>query len=198
MLPNDIIKKINNKASLKIDLGCGPNKLEGFIGIDRISLTNVDIVSDVLEGLRLFPDNSVNEINARSLLEHVDNLEKIMDEVWRVLKKNCKFHVFVPHFSNPYFYSDYTHTKFMGLYTFMYFSEQNIFQRKVPSFYNKNKFRITKLKLIFDSPFRLRRIIKKIFEWLFNLTPSMQELYEENFTYLIPCYAIEIDLIPSK
>ena len=46
-----------------------------------------------------------------------------MREITRVLKKNGKANIFVPHFSNPYYYSDYTHKRFLGLYTFYYFVE---------------------------------------------------------------------------
>jgi len=124
------------KRRLIIELGCGKNKKKGRIGIDRLDLPGVDIVADLEDGLTFLPDCSVDEIHSRSFFEHVQNFEELVAEVVRVLKKNGKCFVFVPHFSNPYYYSDYTHNKFMGLYTFYYFVESKYqLQRKVPSFY---------------------------------------------------------------
>ncbi|NQT04147.1 MAG: class I SAM-dependent methyltransferase, partial [Planctomycetes bacterium] len=91
-----------------IELGSGPSKKPGRIGIDHIDLPNVDIVADMEEGLPFLPDDSVDEIYCRSVLEHIQNFEALMREIVRVLKKNGKAHVFVPHFSNPFYYSDYT------------------------------------------------------------------------------------------
>ena len=33
--------------SIKIDVGCGSSKLDGFIGIDSLKLDGVDIVHDL-------------------------------------------------------------------------------------------------------------------------------------------------------
>ena len=39
-----------------IELGCGPSKKPGRIGIDHFDLPNVDIVADIEEGLAFLPD----------------------------------------------------------------------------------------------------------------------------------------------
>ncbi|HRP59318.1 MAG TPA: class I SAM-dependent methyltransferase, partial [Vicingus sp.] len=43
-----------------------------------------------------FQDKSFNEVYALDVLEHVDNLEKVVSEVSRVLKKGGIFHINVP------------------------------------------------------------------------------------------------------
>lgn len=75
---------------IKIDIGCGKNKINGFIGVDFDSATNPDIVASALD--LPFEDNSVDEVYSAHLGEHFDpNEEKqFFDEIYRVLKKGCK------------------------------------------------------------------------------------------------------------
>ena len=74
---------------IKIDIGCGKNKKEGFIGIDIDKNTNPDIVASALE--LPFEDNSIDEVYSSHLVEHFNPQEaqKFFNEVYRVLKKDC-------------------------------------------------------------------------------------------------------------
>lgn len=194
----DLKEKLGSGEPLILELGCGPAKKEGRIGIDRIDLPGVDIVADINEGFPYLPDQSVDEIHSRSLLEHVDQLDGVMREIVRVLKKNGRKYAFVPHFSNPYYYSDHTHSKFFGLYTFYYFVDPECqLYRKVPHFYTDVRIRILSQKLVFQSSFRGVNFLKKIFGKLINSHPILQEFYEENLCYLIPCYGINIVFAPA-
>jgi len=127
---------------------------------------------------------------AHHVIEHVENIEFLMKEIFRILKKGGEFIGTVPHFSNPYFYSDYTHNKFFGLYTFNYFSNRQYFYRQVPMYYNDLDINIEEIKLIFKSPFRIRNLFKKFFTIFINSSKYLQEFYEENLVYLFPCYEI--------
>ena len=189
----DLDEVLSGEKPVVLELGCGKKKRAGVIGIDRVDLPEVDIVADVEQGLGFLPDGCVDEIYARSLFEHIQNFEKLMSEIVRVLKKGGRVFVFVPHFSNPYYYSDPTHKRFFGLYSFYYFVDSKYqLKRKVPNFYFDTKIRIVSLKLVFDSPFFFGRIIKRIAGAIFNLNRFFQEWYEEDFCYLFPCYGIEI------
>jgi predicted SAM-dependent methyltransferase len=191
----DAIRSANKP--LIVDLGCGNSKVKGRIGIDKIDLPTVDIVADVEEGLPFFPDSSVDEIHSRSFFEHVSNLEGLIREIVRILKPSGTCHVFVPHFSNPYFYSDYTHSKFIGLYTFYYFSDEKYqLKRKVPNFYSDVRIRILQQTLTFGNPSR-QTLFKKILQHLFNRSSDMQEFYEENLCYIFPCYGLELVFTPD-
>jgi predicted SAM-dependent methyltransferase len=182
-----------------LELGCGPNKPAGRLGIDRLALPGVDIVANLDEGLPFLEDNSVDEIHANSVLEHVDRLDVLMRDLWRVLKPGGRIHVYVPHFSNPYYYSDYTHRRFFGLYSFEYFSHRQVrFRRKVPSFYQAYAFETEAIALEFASPNRPIHRIKRLVQKVVNAAPRLQEIYEENLCYLIPCYGIQVVLRPVK
>ncbi len=190
---------INSQNSVIIELGCGKKKHADRITVDRVDLPNVDIVADIENGLPFLPDNSVDQIHCRSVLEHIQNFENLMGEITRVLKKNGKANIFVPHFSNPYYYSDYTHKRFFGLYTFYYFVEtENQLKRKVPNFYTDIKINIVSLRLVFRSPFWFSRKFKKIFGLLINSHRSLLEFYEQHLCYIFPCHGIEVVFTPSK
>lgn len=129
----------------------------------------------------------------------IDRFDFLMQEIWRVLKPTGRKFLYVPHFSNPYYYSDYTHKRFFGLYTFEYFSHrQTRFKRKVPSFYQEYGFVTEEMTLVFTSPWKGRKLFKRLFQALVNLHPCLMEFYEENLCYLIPCYALRATLKPVK
>jgi len=189
----DLDEALKSDAPVIVELGCGQKKKPGRIGIDKLDLPNVDIVADLENGLSFLPDNSVDQIHSRSVLPHIENFENLMREIVRVLKKNGTAHIFVPHFSNPYYYSDYTHTTFFGLYTFYYFVDtKHQLKRKIPNFYTDIRINILSQQLVFTSPFWFRRQIKKLAGLLFNCHRSLQEFYEENLCYIFPCYGIEV------
>ena len=195
----DLDEILRGVGPVIIELGCGPKKQAGRIGIDILDLDGVDIVADLDSGLAFFPDNSVDEIHSRSLLEHVDDLGSLMKEIWRVLKPEGKKVLFVPHFSNPHYYSDYTHQRFFGLYTFQYFCKnQTMFKRKVPSFYHDFSFTTESIKMDFRSKWWIRKRFKRLFQFFVNLNPYFMEMYEESFCYFIPCNGMEVVLRPDK
>ena len=200
----DALVKIDMGQVLKsgnpvlIELGCGRRKKEGRIGVDAVDLPGVDIVADLEKGLGFLPDNSVDQIHCRSLLEHIENFENLIGEIVRVLKKDGTAHIFVPHFSNPYYYSDFTHKRFFGLYSCYYFVEhEHQLKRTVPNFYTDIRIRISSQRLIFRSSFKILNPLKKLFGWFINLHTVLQAYYEENLCYVFPCHGIEVVFKPA-
>ena len=194
----DLQRMLDTKVPIIIELGCGPSKQPGRIGIDALDLTGVDIVANLDNGLPFLPDGSVDEIHSRSLLEHVNNFEYLMREMVRVLRPSGKVVSFVPHFSNPYFYSDYTHSRFFVFYTFFYFCDPDDQpRRKVPNFYHDIRIRVTSIEFIFHSPFKRRNVIKRAFGQLINKRLWLQEFYEENLCFIVPCYGLQVTFQPK-
>lgn len=183
---------------MKVELGPGTNKrFKNSVGIDLFDSPGVDIVADLNKGLPFFSDSSVDEIYSHHLLEHISNFTYLMEEVYRVLRPGGTFRGEVPHFSNPYFYSDPTHKIFFGLYSFNYFvKNQSSFQRKVPVFYNDLNFEVVSYQLIFKNSFK--NILSKykciVFTKFFNKNFHRQEKFEWYFSKLISCYEISFVL----
>jgi SAM-dependent methyltransferase len=194
----DLEKSIRDREKICIELGCGRKPKPGRITVDKVDLPHVDIVADIEEGLPFLPDNSVDEIHCRSVLEHIEKFENLIREIVRVLKPAGRAYIFVPHFSNPYYYSDYTHKRFFGLYSFYYFVEQkNQLKRKVPCFYTDIRINIISLKLVFRSPFWFSNKIKMAIGFIFNRHRFLMEYYEHHLCYLFPCHGIEIVFEPA-
>jgi len=195
MIASIITEKIHKNERIVIELGCGPNKVAGAIGVDKFQDKNVDIVADIENGLPFLPDNSVDELSSRHVLEHIENLELLIKEIYRVLKLGGIHRVIVPHFSNPHFYSDYTHRRFFGLYTFDYFAdEESKLKRKVPNFYNDMKFHITKRYLRLYSLRPLLNYKRRLLSIWFNRSSGAQERYEESWCYRFPCQEIHFEM----
>jgi len=196
--------KINIKDYIKynkkniLELGSGNKKNPERINIDILDIPETDIICDLEKGLKFIPSNSIDEIHASSILEHISNLSFLMEEIHRILKPNGTLYVFVPHFSNPYFYSDPTHKRFFGLYTFSYFSKSHYpYRRKVPKFYYSCNFRIESQELIFNFPFPFK-ILGLLFNKLFNSRYRLQEIFEFYFSPFLPCYGMNVKLKASK
>lgn len=184
-----------------IEIGCGSKKInDKFIGIDLIDTDCVDIVGDAMNILSNFPDLSVGAIHSSHFIEHVPDLEPLLSEFLRVLKPNGYIELTAPHFSNPFFYSDPTHKSFFGLYTMSYFSRDEILSRRVPSYSRVDGLELISIRLVFKSlrPRYLRHLTFKVFEFLFNLNGWMQELYEEIFSGIIPCYEVVYKLAKTN
>jgi ubiquinone/menaquinone biosynthesis C-methylase UbiE len=197
----NVLLNLHADKKIKLELGCGSKKKhDDAIGIDALDYPCVDIVGDIFDVLQKIPDETIHEIYSYHFFEHVENLSLLMKELERVIIHKGKLKVVVPHFSNPYYYSDYTHKNPFGLYSFSYFTRDSIFTRKAPTYKKTPVFNLTKVILIFKSPrpFYFRWLFKKMFQYIFNLNNYMKELYEENFCYFIPCYEIQYEMIKEK
>jgi len=192
---NNTLEKLDSLKNIVVELGCGPTKhYEDSISIDLLDYPSVDIVGDLMEVLKKFPSNSVKKFYSSHLFEHLEDIPLVLEELKRVLSQNGMIEIKVPHFSNSFFYSDPTHTKFFGLYTFSYFFDDQIFYRKVPSYERIEGMKLKSINLIFRSyrPHYISHIIRKVFGLIVNLHPVLQEIYEESFVNFISCYEIHI------
>lgn len=96
---------------MKIDLGCGPNKQEGFVGCDAIAFDGVDHVFDIGTERWPFDDNSVDEARASHCVEHLTATQRVhfWNELYRVLKNGGTAAIITPHWGSNRAYGDPTH-----------------------------------------------------------------------------------------
>jgi len=192
-----VLAGLKDRQSVSLELGCGNRKqVVAAIGVDQLDHPCVDLVGDVMAVLGHFPDASVDSVHSFHFFEHVADLSTLLKEINRILKKGGWLEVVVPHFSSPYFYSDFTHRVFFGLYSFDYFVAKTLFARKVPKYGEPLAFEVMRVDLVFKSPrpFYIRHVLKGVLGSLFNSCNYMRELYEENFCYLFPCYELRYEL----
>jgi glycosyltransferase involved in cell wall biosynthesis len=109
--------------SLRIDLGCGINKADGFIGVDLCPGAGVDIVADLSQRFP-FEDSSVEEIRAHDVIEHLPDRIHTMNEIWRVCKPGAKVDIRVPSTDGRGAFQDPTHISFWNINSFLYYCNQ--------------------------------------------------------------------------
>lgn len=102
---------------LRLDLGCGINKKDGFTSVDIIAFEGVDVVCDLTKSWP-WKDGSVTEINASHVVEHFTAEERchFMNEAYRVLvtpelsiENSGKLTVVCPYWASCRAYGDPTH-----------------------------------------------------------------------------------------
>jgi SAM-dependent methyltransferase len=96
---------------LRLDLGCGKAKKEGFTGVDCREFPGVDVVCDLGKAQWPWDDDSVDEIHCSHLVEHLNSAERIhfVNEAHRVMKKGAKALIITPHWCSTRAYGDLTH-----------------------------------------------------------------------------------------
>lgn len=113
MVSSKLIKKkdVEKDVELKIDLGCGSKKKEGYIGLDRIKYDGVDIVMNLGVNPLPFENDTVNEVYTSHFMEHLTAVERtyLMNELYRVMKVGSKITMIVPHWASARAYGDPTH-----------------------------------------------------------------------------------------
>lgn len=129
---------------MKLLLGGGNEKREGFTNIDILKLPNVDIVADISKGIPL-PDNSVDEIIAHYILSCLPNTVFIMEEMYRVCKNGARVEIKVPYLKSTAAFKDPTHVSFFTDRTFEYFDRSYIESGKLPEYNLKSNFKTVSL-----------------------------------------------------
>lgn len=186
-----VLQDLQAGRKLSLNLGCGRRRVPGHYGVDLVPLPEVDIVSDLSEPLSALPADCVAAVTTRHTLEHVPNLLGLLTELHRVCCPDARIEVIVPHYSNPYGYSDPTHVRFFGVYSFFYFAdERDQPQRKVPAFYLPQRFRVESVRLRLLKESLLNRLVRSVVEPLLNRGIGWLDWYERRLCRLLPASEI--------
>jgi hypothetical protein len=178
---------LDNGRKLRLNVGGGKRRVPGFYNLDLVALPEVDVLADLNEPLSELPDDSVEEVYCRHVLEHVGRFVELMAELHRVVAPGGRLEVVVPHFSNPYFYSDPTHVRFFGLYSFYYFcDEADQPRRKVPNFYSAARFRVESVRFGLMRDSWLDRAVRTVVQPLINRGVGWLDWYERRLSRLFP------------
>lgn len=130
---NKQAEKTEEKKPLKLNLACGQNKQEGFIGVDKYKTDAVDIAYDLEIYPWPFEDDSVDEILCSHYIEHTKDLDKFMNELYRIMKKpytnekgediKPKVTIIAPYYSSVRAWQDPHHVRAISEYTFAYYNK---------------------------------------------------------------------------
>ncbi len=112
---------IQGKKDLRLNLGSGSRRKEGFLNVDILALPGVDVVCD-LEKQLPFEDNSVIEVYGEHVLEHIEGFVPLMTELYRICKDGAALNFRIPYLTSESAFKDPTHRRFISERTFSYFS----------------------------------------------------------------------------
>lgn len=96
---------------MKLDLGCGRVKKQGYLGVDVLKFDGVDVVLDIGKEPWPWEDNSVEDVYCSHVVEHLEAQERIhfVNELYRVLKSGKKAWIQTPHWASARAFGDLTH-----------------------------------------------------------------------------------------
>jgi len=138
---------------VNLDLACGQNKRPGFRGVDIIPGPGVDFVWDLEKyPWQPFKDNSIEEIYCSHYVEHVSDLMKFMDEVWRICKNGARVIFISPYYTSIRAWQDPTHKHVISEATFLYFDKDWRRTNKLDHYPIKSHFRVEKTLFLFNQP----------------------------------------------
>jgi len=168
---------------MKLDIGCGSKKTKGSIGLDIVKHKNVDIVHDLTKFPYPIKDDEFDVVIADNILEHIESNKKffkLMEEIYRILKPNGLFKIYVPYFKGIHVLSTPEHTRFFSISTFDYFDNSKIVKNTghLSKFSNCN-FKVMKAKyqLIMAGKWKFLNFLSHIY----NINPYLTEGFLSNF-----------------
>jgi len=161
-----------------LDVGCGRRKIPGAVGVDVLAVPGVDVVWDLNRFPWPFEDNSFAEVNCSHVLEHLDDVVKVMEEIHRIGAPGARIAIEVPHFSHPGAFCDPTHKHYFSYYSFDYFTGNPVYP-----VYTDVRFAIKERG--FKAVSGMNRFLSRRIE---------PHLYEERFARVFPSYALTLIL----
>lgn len=180
---------------IKLNIGSGNVKLEGFINLDYDKFSNPDYIINFEKDKFPFDDNTVETVVAHHILEHLgEGYFHFLQEIYRVCKHGALIDIRVPHYRHESFASDPTHRRpitVMGLRLFSkkfnkYSREKNWASSCLGDYFDVD-FEILDYKYIFDDRYKIK------FE---NFTIEQLEDYANEHNNIIS--EIQIKLIVVK
>jgi len=187
------------RRPIRLNLGVGRRSRDGYYGVDWIEMPTVDVVADLNEPFTELPDNSVEAIYTHHTFEHVVNFLPLLKEIHRVVIPDGRVEVVVPHFSNPYGYSDPTHVRFFGLYSFYYFADEaDQPRRKVPAFYLPERFAVESIDVTLMPTMLLFKPVRRLMTKLVNSSMWLLDWYERSWCRHFPADSMRYVLRVKK
>lgn len=179
------------KQSKKIlHIGCGMSKKPGSIGIDINPKSHADIVHDLDKFPYPFPKNHFDQIIAEHILEHLENLSRVMEELHKISKNGARIYISSCHFSSVDAFTDPTHKHFITSRTFDYYIPGTDLSK-----FNYSNVIFKKIKT-WVGPQTPNPFLKPLL-WLIN---KYLIYYEKRFAFIFPVgnISFELEVVKKK
>lgn len=180
---------------MKINIGAGAEQFPDFVNCDFDHRENPDYNFDLENDKFPFEDNSVDEVIAHHILEHMgDGFMHCMQELYRVCEHGAIIHIRVPHHRHNSFWADPTHKRPIMAETF------RMMGKKHNKSARENGWRTTRLADVYDIDFEVvheEMIPDAKFRDMFDgATQEEAELYIQQHWNIV--YEVYIKLVVVK
>ena len=112
---------------MKLNLGCGPRRLEGWVNVDTVAGFNPDRVMDLDQTPWDLPDGAAEEVLLNHVLEHLGastaSFLGVMSELYRVCCDGALIRINVPHPLHEHYRTDPSHVRPVTPQTLSMFSQ---------------------------------------------------------------------------
>ena len=114
-------------SGIKLNIGSGYKRIDGYINVDNDPLVKPDLIADLEDAKFDLADNSVNEVIASHILEHIgQGYIKLMKEIYRVCEDGAIIHITFPYHRSDWYAEDPTHVRPLTANAFKLFSKKYI------------------------------------------------------------------------
>lgn len=160
-----------------LDVGCGPQCLPGAIGIDHKKYPGVGYVHDLNASPWPVPEKQFRHIRCQHVIEHIRNLETLVEEMYRVALPGARIDFITPHYSSYASWGDPTH-----IHHFALGSIPQLFEMVL----GPGKFKVLKNEIKFSGS------AVDVFGWLvYKLSPKK---YEKHCAWIWPANEIHTSI----
>jgi len=175
----------------KLNVACGRDIKEGYINLDFVDALGVDIVHNLEKFPYPFKENTFDFIYAQQIIEHLNDPEGFIRELWRISKPGAKIFIGTVHFSSPIVWGDITHKRPYQSDTLNYFNIKYKNRNYGSLMNSKEEFFHVKSTIHF-------RYFLRPLKYLVNLNRYMQLIYERYFSAFFRADGQSYDLIVVK
>ncbi len=147
------------------NMGCGFNKIEDAVNVDKSAKCNPDEVWDLESTPWPWETSCADEVYFNHALEHMGQDPKvylsIVQELYRICKPGAVVHINVPHPRHDHFLADPTHVRPITLIGLTLFSKKlnkqwidaGVSNSPLGIYYDVD-FELTKANMVLDEPFK--------------------------------------------
>jgi len=166
---------------MKLNIGCGRRHREGAVNLDISAGVGADVVHDLNCLPWPFADGQFEQIYAYDVLEHVNDVPRVLEEIHRVSRPGALLCVTVPHFSSANAFTDLTHRHYFSWRSFDPYVAGDVLDH-----YSSARFERRSTRISFY-PGIVNRIV-------FRLANRWPERYERRWAWMFPAWFLYYEL----
>jgi SAM-dependent methyltransferase len=153
--------------------------------VDAIVRTRPNLVHDLDVTPWPLPDGHFTEVHAYDVVEHLEDVVRTMQEIYRVCAPGARVFITVPHFSSANSFVDPTHRHHFSARSMLYFTDNHEL-----GFYSSTHFRQRQGLIVFQKSF-LNKVVRR-------LANRFVTRYEERWAWLFPAWFLFFELEALK